>query len=128
MTENLPAQESDAAAYKPSIMDIDRLVFLVMPCGYSWPASALTGGEMKMLNEMKESTRKPVTQLLRDAVHLLYEATNLQSAPVEEQNTVTRHKAHQSVTTVVVESQPVRQVQKTLFDSQSPMPSTCAED
>lgn len=128
MTENHPAQESDAAVYKPSFMDIEKLVFLVMSCGYSWPASALTGGDMKMLNELKASTRKPVTQLLCEAVHLLYETTNQQQAPVEKQNAVTKQKAHQSMTTAVAESPSVRRTQGTLFDSHSPMPSSCAED
>lgn len=36
-------------ADKPSLATIDKLVFLVSPVGYQWPASALTGFDMQRL-------------------------------------------------------------------------------
>ena len=36
--------------------------------GYSWPASALTSDEMRILAEMRDKTGKPISILLKHAV------------------------------------------------------------
>jgi len=41
--------------------------------GYRWPATRLTDHHRQMLCVMSNELRKPMTQLLADAVELLYE-------------------------------------------------------
>lgn len=82
---------------KPSLATIDQLVFQLLPRGYAWPASALTGWDLQRLNEIKNATRKPITQLLQDAVDLLYEATFEEQAAVAQQQAVTKQRVRRSV-------------------------------
>jgi len=40
--------------------------------GYQWPASRLTADDMRMLHLLRLETRRPITQLLHEAVQLYY--------------------------------------------------------
>ena len=41
--------------------------------GYQWPASRLTADDMHKLHLLRMDTKKPITQLIHEAVELLYE-------------------------------------------------------
>lgn len=41
--------------------------------GYQWPASAITGREMRILAELKEKTGLPICELLRQSVEKMGE-------------------------------------------------------
>lgn len=97
MTENESVSEQAAPPSGASLLMIDTLVFQLLPRGYAWPASALTGFDMQRLNEIKEATRKPVTELLRDAVDLLYEATASERRILAEQKVATRKRVRKVV-------------------------------
>ena len=97
MTENESVSEHAAPPSGASLLMIDTLVFQLLPRGYAWPASALTGFDMQRLNEIKEATRKPVTELLRDAVDLLYEATASERAELAQQKSVVRRRVRKTV-------------------------------
>ena len=40
--------------------------------GYRWPASRVTGKDMKKLSDLKKKTGKPITHLLHEAVIIAY--------------------------------------------------------
>ncbi|MCF7802685.1 MAG: hypothetical protein K9N46_05455 [Candidatus Marinimicrobia bacterium] len=42
------------------------------PKKYQWPASKLSREDMQMLVRERKKTGKPITVLIRDAVHSLY--------------------------------------------------------
>jgi hypothetical protein len=50
------------------------------PYRYPWPASALDAGDMAALYHARESDpgRKPITQLIREAVQTVYGTTHQQ--------------------------------------------------
>jgi len=75
MTVNESPQVAESTPARTSLGTIDALTFLIMPRGYAWPISALNGSDMQRLNEIRNATRKPVTELLQDAIALLYQAT-----------------------------------------------------
>ena len=62
--------EKPAPEYVPS----------VEPLGYPWPASRLSSHDMKRLCIIRHAINKPITRLLQDAVDLLWEATEAESA------------------------------------------------
>jgi len=97
MSEIDASTAPDKTRSKPSLATIDQLVFQLLPRGYAWPASALTGWDLQRLNEIKNATRKPITQLLQDAVDLLYEATAEERAVVAQQQTATKQRVRRSV-------------------------------
>ncbi|HQX53017.1 MAG TPA: hypothetical protein PLR25_24060 [Planctomycetaceae bacterium] len=97
MSEIDASTAPDETRSKPSLATIDRLVFQLLPRGYAWPASALTGWDLQRLNEIRNATRKPITQLLQDAVDLLYEATAAERAVVAQQQTATKQRVRRSV-------------------------------
>lgn len=39
--------------------------------GYQWPASALTGHEMKILAELRKKTNCPISELLRQSIEMV---------------------------------------------------------
>jgi len=41
--------------------------------GYQWPASRLTAEDMAKLHEIRVETKKPINQLLHEAVEVFYE-------------------------------------------------------
>ena len=127
MTVNESPQVSDSRPAKPSLATIDALTFMVMPRGYAWPASALNGSDMQRLNEIKIATRKPVTELLQDAIDLLYEATASKRAAVAEQVVTTRRKARNVTNPAIVKKQTELLVQRTLFDEGPNDFTSCAE-
>lgn len=102
-----------------------------MPVGYSWPASGLIGYDMAKLHELKARTGKPVTQLLREAVELLYDSTSADDSPP-----ITMAKPAEKRTNVIEPVQPIveayittakRRVQRTLFSDSSMDTVICAE-
>ena len=40
---------------------------------YQWPSSRLTAEDMRMLHLLRMETKKPITQLIHEAVELMYE-------------------------------------------------------
>jgi hypothetical protein len=41
--------------------------------GYQWPADRLTGADMAMLAQLRESLDRPINQMLHESVSALYE-------------------------------------------------------
>lgn len=130
--DSLSADNSQPA----SIFEIDRLTHLLMPAGYSWPASGLIGYDMARLQALKQRTKKPITQLVRDAVNLLFELTpDAMQTPVAEpivSPTEVVEPARSPKEIVAEYLQPVKQqmrtqVQRTLFDANSLNAEACAE-
>jgi hypothetical protein len=39
---------------------------------YSWPASAVSEKEMKILYEMRRKTKKPISKLIKEAIRKTY--------------------------------------------------------
>ena len=39
--------------------------------GYQWPASSLTGHEMKILAKLREKTGCPISELLRQSIEMV---------------------------------------------------------
>ena len=48
--------------------------------GYQWPASSLTGYEMKTLAQLREKTGCAISELLRQAVELVGQAARRKGA------------------------------------------------
>lgn len=127
-----PSSPSTGSEYrKPTLNEIDRLTRLVMPVGYSWPASGLIGYDMAKLQELKKRTGKPVAQLVHEAVQLLYDSMAAEGA---QQPAVA--KPPEKRTKVVQPAQPVvdayvtaakRNVQRSLFSDSASDTATCAE-
>lgn len=46
------------------------------PRGYQWPASALTGAEMAILNDWRAKTGTPICQLVKQAIKVGYRGFN----------------------------------------------------
>ena len=116
---------------KPTLNEIDKLTRLVMPVGYPWPASGLIGYDMAKLQDLKKRTGKPVSQLVHEAVQLLYETMT-----AEGTQPPAIAKEPEKRTKVIEPKQPVaaayvtttrRGVQRTLFSDTSTDPASCAE-
>jgi len=131
--DSLPASELS----KPDFFQVEKLTVLLMPAGYSWPASGLIGYDVARLHSLKQRTKKPITQLVRDAVNLLFELTPDETAAtaiadVQQQPDVV--EAPKSSKEIVAEylrpvsKQTRARVQRTLFDKDSFLTDACAED
>ena len=116
---------------KPTLSEIDKLTRLVMPIGYPWPASGLIGYDMAKLQELKKRTGKPVSQLVHEAVQLLYDRMT-----AEATQPPTTAKSPEKRTKIVQPAQPVvetyvtvakRNVQRSLFSDSAADTTTCAE-
>ena len=116
---------------KPTRREISALTRLLLPVGYQWPASGLIGYDMAKLQELKKRTGKPVSQLLHEAVHLLYDtmtedvsATTTIAEPTEK-----RSKTVEPLKPVVEAyvSGAKRNVQRTLFSDSAADTAICAE-
>ena len=120
MSSEHPESQAPGVADQPSLATIDKLVFLVSPVGYQWPASALTGLDMQRLTEIRDATKKPVTELMKEAVDLLYDATEPQRKILAEQRASTRKRVRKVVETPVPKKAPEtsvgRSVTRSLFD------------
>lgn len=120
MSSEQPKSQAPGETDKPSLATIDKLVFLVSPVGYQWPASALTGFDMQRLTEIRDATKKPITELMKEAIDLLYEQTEPQRKILAEQRASTRKRVRKVVETPVPKKAPEssvgRSVTRSLFD------------
>jgi hypothetical protein len=116
---------------KPTLNEIDKLTRLVMPVGYPWPASGLIGYDMAKLQELKKRTGKAVSQLVHEAVQLLYDTMTAEAtqptgiARPPEKRTKVIQPAQPMVEAYVTAAK--RNVQRSLFSDSAADTATCAE-
>lgn len=102
-----------------------------MPVGHPWPASGLIGYDMVKLQELKKRTGKPVSQLVHEAVQLLYDTmmAEVTQPPATANPPEKRTKVIQPAEPVVEEyvQDTERNVQRTLFSKSAADTAICAE-